>query len=133
MALKRLAYKSFWNNVLHKRDSRVMNHRAKEIRTKFLKHRTIVGLKIFAKMQVKKLESIRTVEQYLHEKRTNRVLEGLRKQLQRSKTMASLNREACKFRLFRYTYFLKKVCFRGLRQPIILREEKKRIEAEEKA
>ena len=43
----------------------LMVRRAEELRCLLLKNRTIVGLKVFKSLQVRKLANIRTVESYL--------------------------------------------------------------------
>ena len=60
-------------------------------------------MKIFAAMRVKKLESIRVVESYVEQKRREKALSALKLQLEKKKSLAGKQREACKFRLFRYT------------------------------
>ena len=67
-------------------------------------------------MRVKKLESMRVVENYVEQRRREKALAALKLALDRTKTLKLKEREACKFRLFRYTYLIKRAAFKSLQE-----------------
>ena len=67
-------------------------------------------------MKAEKLDSIRRVDEYVEMKRRQRVLSAFKSELDFKQQKEANDRKACKFRLFRYTHYLKLAAFNALKQ-----------------
>ena len=85
---------------------KVKQEQADELRDRLLLYTYFKALEKFRHMKVKKLDNIRKVNDYLHEKRRKRAVAGLRTNLEQIRTKEQNLRVACQFSLFRHPYFI---------------------------
>ena len=97
--------------------------KANELRDRLLLWTYFKALEKFRHMKVKKLDNIRKVNDYLHEKRRKRAVDALRSNLEQIRTKEQNLRVACQFSLFRHPYFIIKQAFRALQEAPLRRKE----------
>ena len=70
----------------------------------------------FGKLKDQKVENMRTVNQYLHQKRAKRLIAVLRTNLDQIKMKEQKLRQACQFHLFRRPEYQKRAALNSLRK-----------------
>ena len=111
---KGMCLESLKNHTQKRQLIKVKQERADELRDRLLLCTYFKALEKFRHMKVKKLDNIRKVNDYLHEKRRKRAVAGLRTNLEQIRTKEQNLRVACQFSLFRHPYFIIKQAFRAL-------------------
>ena len=111
---KSMCLESLKNYTQKRQLIKVKQEQADELRDRLLLCTYFKALETFRHMKVKKLDNIRKVNDYLHEKRRKRAVAGLRTNLEQIRTKEQNLRVACQFSLFRHPYFIIKQAFRAL-------------------
>ena len=88
---------------------------ADKLRDKLLLKVHFRAIAKFGQLKDRKLAAMRTVNQYLHEKRAKRLIAILRSNLQHIQSKEQKMRQACQFTLFRKPVIMQQAVLQGLK------------------